>query len=732
MIKPLILFSAVVLFLANKPFAQNNVVNPSNTREGESVEYCITHKKMNELLQDPEYRKAREKAELELKAMLTKKEAIAKGTVYKIPIVFHVLHNNGAENISDEQIFDAVKILNRAFRLQNADANDVQPAFKGMPRDAEIEFVLATKDPNGNCFKGITRTISPASLQGNNPPAQVNAIRNGNDVYRQNWPGNKYLNVFVVGDAGGAAGFTSNPSSFLRTDMSNGIFILHNYVGSIGTGSKTRSQALIHEAGHWLNLEHTWGSTNDPGLASNCGADDGVDDTPNCIGTVNKCPPNTNTCNTIDAFNGQDNIDNIENYMEYSYCSKMFTQGQVDRMRAALLVQSTGRSDLWQSSNLLAVGANGELNLCRAEFTSDKTSVCSGGSVTFMDKSYNTASGWKWQFEGGAPETSLEQNPVVRYDKPGIYSVTLSASDATTSDQELKTGYVRVLAPSGSLPFYEDFEEYASLSNLSAWELYNENNNNTFELEKSFGLSGTKCAKLINFGQTGSNVDELISSPLDLSNFVDQGDKLTLSFRYAYRKRTSSDVEYLRIFVSDPASVSQDCLGKLTTLRHSISGNGLSSLTSSTSWAPVSSSDWVTVHVTTISKYYWIDNFRFKFQFQGNGGNNIYLDDINVYVGAPSDNIVLDINETEALQDLQLYPNPADNELNLRFSVTEPQKTVVQITDLSGKQIETQIVNAAMGTNLVLFDAAKYAAGSYLMTVSTLGGRKVLPFVMKR
>ena len=35
--------------------------------------------------------------------------------------------------------------------------------------------------------------------------------------------------------------------------------------------------------GHWLNLPHTWGSTNEPGLASNCTTDDGVTDTPNTI-----------------------------------------------------------------------------------------------------------------------------------------------------------------------------------------------------------------------------------------------------------------------------------------------------------------------------------------------------------------------------------------------------------------------------------------------------------------
>src|SRR4051812_14173697 len=41
--------------------------------------------------------------------------------VYTIPIVFHVLHEYGSENISDAQVYDAVDILNQDFRKMNPD-----------------------------------------------------------------------------------------------------------------------------------------------------------------------------------------------------------------------------------------------------------------------------------------------------------------------------------------------------------------------------------------------------------------------------------------------------------------------------------------------------------------------------------------------------------------------------------------------------------------------------------
>src|SRR5574343_1102251 len=42
-----------------------------------------------------------------------------------IPIVFHIIHQWGEENISDEQIFDAVRILNEDYNKDNADTTEI-------------------------------------------------------------------------------------------------------------------------------------------------------------------------------------------------------------------------------------------------------------------------------------------------------------------------------------------------------------------------------------------------------------------------------------------------------------------------------------------------------------------------------------------------------------------------------------------------------------------------------
>lgn len=720
--------SAMALFLSLTVnlFSQVNQLDKTNMREGENVEYCTHHKKLAQMMQNPEFVKAYQADQIEFAKAFSK--PVEKSTIYKIPVVFHVLHNGGVENISDEQIMDALAILNRDYRLLNADAATVQSVFQGMPSDVEVEFVLATKAPNGTCFKGITRTLSPLSYQGSDGGAQVDAIVAGNDVYQGQWPGNKYMNVFICGEIGGAAGYTMNPSSWSANNMSNGIWILHDYVGAIGTSSENTSRALTHEVGHWLNLSHTWGPNNNPGNASSCSSDDGVTDTPNCIG-VTSCNLNANTCSSVDAFFGVDMKDNVENYMDYSYCSKMFTQGQVDRMRAALQVQSTGRFNIWQASNLAAVGATGSVYLCKAAFTASKPTICAGEQTQLLDDSYNAANGWTWEitpatgWSFATGSTATDQNPTILFNTSGLYTVKLIATDGTTTDDETKTDYIRVLPAASTIPYWEGFESYTSLSGLPNWAVENFNNNNAYSIENTTAHSGSQCAKLVNFGQASSSIDELISAPIDLSVIPSNG-TVTLSFRYAYRKKTTADYEYLKVFITG------DC-GSNWAQRKTIGGAQLSSLTSTTSWKPTQESDWVTVHMINVTSAYFTDAFRMKFRFESAGGNNFYLDDINLYSGAPSDAIVLGVNENSEIGGLNLFPNPTEDEINVHFTLGKKEDLTVNIMDVSGKIVQQHLVKANEGLNMLLFDTNELASGMYFINLGTKNSSQTMQFVVK-
>ena len=98
----------------------NHTIDMNNVREGETIEYCTQHKKMMELMKNPAYMKIHMADQAILKrAEEDLKNNKQQGTVYTIPVVFHVLHSNGVENISRDQIMSSLDILNRDYRLQN-------------------------------------------------------------------------------------------------------------------------------------------------------------------------------------------------------------------------------------------------------------------------------------------------------------------------------------------------------------------------------------------------------------------------------------------------------------------------------------------------------------------------------------------------------------------------------------------------------------------------------------
>ena len=683
----------VLLLIATQSFSQ----------DASYEHWCGTAHKHNSSLENPAILESINNDALIRLQEQNSTQNIPKGTIFKIPVVFHVLHNGGEENTSEEQILNALEVINRDFRLQNPDTSDINVLFKPIMGDVEIEFVMARKAPDGSCFRGYTRTFSPLTFEGDNGQAQVQAIQNGNDVFQGNWSSYSYLNVFIVADAGGAGGYTNYPSNWSGNAMSNGIWILHQQFGEIGTSSFSAGRSLTHEIGHWLNLPHTWGSSNTPGEAGNCSLDDGITDTPQTLGVTGGCPQTQNDCGPIA---------NVQNYMDYALsCQSMFTIGQVAEMRTAIQSSVGGRNNLWTAQNLADTGSDIIPILCKAEFKSDRVTVCAGTDITFTDESYNNANGWTWSFDGGTPPNSTDQNPVITYNTPGLYAVTLNSTDGSASDTEIKTSYIRVLPTSSTMPFVEGFESFSTLTDVEEWSIIN-NGGNGFELASTTGDASSKSARLMNFAEIEGTKDELISSPVDLSSVTGQ---MTLTYRYAHKRRTSTDDDWLKVYVTT------DC-GLSWGLRKSSHGAFLSTEISNTSFTPSSADDWQTVHITNITSALWVDNFRYKFEFEAGGGNNMYIDNINLYQGTPSSAGLSE--SSEMVTDLVLYPNPANNELNVSFSVNSVENAIVEIQELTGKIAQSHLINANEGSNLVMVDTSKLASGIYFMKLN-VGGRTV-------
>ncbi|WP_054865044.1 PKD domain-containing protein [Methanosarcina barkeri] len=79
-----------------------------------------------------------------------------------------------------------------------------------------------------------------------------------------------------------------------------------------------------------------------------------------------------------------------------------------------------------------------------ASFKTSKSSGKAPLTVKFTDTSTGTPTKWKWDFGDGSK--SYHQNPVHKYSKAGVYTVSLTAKNAHGSNTVTKTDYVKVIA----------------------------------------------------------------------------------------------------------------------------------------------------------------------------------------------------------------------------------------------------------------------------------------------
>ncbi len=80
-----------------------------------------------------------------------------------------------------------------------------------------------------------------------------------------------------------------------------------------------------------------------------------------------------------------------------------------------------------------------------ADFTASETEIIAGATINFQDLSDGNPFAWQWVFEGGSPGASSLQNPTIRYNNPGVYTVSLTATNYGGVDTEIKENYITVI-----------------------------------------------------------------------------------------------------------------------------------------------------------------------------------------------------------------------------------------------------------------------------------------------
>ncbi|HNU34207.1 MAG TPA: M43 family zinc metalloprotease, partial [Bacteroidia bacterium] len=583
---------------------------------------------------------------------------------YFIPVVVHVIHDCGPENISDAQVYDMIRVINEDFQKLNADTASIVPAFQGIAADCEIEFRLARLDPNGNCTNGIDRIKSIKTYD-------------ADDASKLNpWPSDEYLNIWTVSNFGtshaNAAAYAYYPGG-APSSGKDGIISLHNYVGSIGTSSLGNSRTITHEIGHWINLAHVWGSTNQAGVA--CG-DDNVGDTPD---TKGHSPGN---CNLNDQTCTPGVIENVQNYMEYAYCPNMFTEGQKLRMLTALNSSIGGRDNLWSPANLIATGIDAPLAPCvpTAAFCVDTKFICEGGSLTFTSRSLNldaTGNSYLWTINGATSANPTSETTTFTFPTAGAYDVTLEVTNATGTNSFTAPAMVIVTPTVGSTaaPIVEGFESITVPG--GEWAVVN-GGGNAWQQTTVAAHLGTTSMRLQNFtGNTSFTTDDLITATYSTLNTTN----VALNFWLAAALKSSTSADALKVYGSTNCGATWGLRKTLTQATLTTTGSNIP-----TNFTPTPA-QWLQQNVALGSSYNNKATVRFKFEFNFVNANNVYIDDINL-TGT------VGLNEISIAPDaVSVYPNPAENIATVKLILEQKTNVQVSLIDVLGKVVYSRTDN---------------------------------------
>ncbi len=372
-----------------------------------------------------------------------------------IPVVVHVIHDMGGENISDASIQGALDILNANINGQASNFLTKTPdIFASVRGDLNIEFRLAKKDPLGNPTSGIVRVRSELTHE----PEPRNAVK-----ALSYWNSYQYLNIWTLqkflpqDDGNTLLGYAQFPwSNRMSTD---GVVLLASQMISGGT--------LTHECGHWLGLRHVWGD-------ADCG-DDGVGDTPPAYGPnfgidLSDFPYHVGNIGigsgcVADSLNPAGEM--FVNYMDYSDDddATMFTKGQNAVMNETLEgiydteTNETGigyREYMWSADNILATGvSDGYLTpTCsqKADFTitTGISSMCKGEDIIIKGNKSQFGNGnvteMSWDFGDNTLSANDNANFLTHtYATEGlfdisftvVYNETTEARAASLSDLDL-------------------------------------------------------------------------------------------------------------------------------------------------------------------------------------------------------------------------------------------------------------------------------------------------------
>jgi PKD repeat protein len=360
-----------------------------------------------------------------------------------------------------------------------------------------------------------------------------------------------------------------------------------------------------------------------------------------------------------------------------------------------LYVSNAFGNDTEVKVGYITVNATGSAPV--AQFMANSTTINTGGNINFTDLSTNSPTSWSWTFAGGTPGTSNAQNPTnIVYNTPGVYDVTLVATNAFGGDTEQKVGYITVNA-TGSAPVAEFMASQTTVSAGSSINFTDLSTNAPTSWSWTFA-GGTPASSTF---QNPSNIVYNTPGVYDVTLVVTNAFGGDTELKTAYITVTAVTGAPVVDFVADTTTVTEGEFVNFTDL----------STNTPTSWlwafeggTPSSSS----VQNPTGVQYNTQGTYYVTLIATNSFGSGFLNKDLYITV-MPASGI------NDALQNgmLSIYPNPAQSELFIRTEALKQGTHTVALYDIVGRRVMYKEISVTAPTQHVSIDVSALSKGVY-------------------
>lgn len=634
-------------------------------------------------------------------------------SVVTIPVVVHIVMDDPTL-VTDEQVQSQLDVLNADFAGLNADSSNIPAAFKPLFAKGNIRFCLAQRAPDNEPTNGILRIESFTTSD----PGEQDPIKYSNKGGSNAWNVDKYMNIWVCRMSNdNDLGYAFMPGLPGLPDSDVGFVTAYHAFGTIGTAEApfNKGRTATHEIGHFFNLAHIWG---DNECVESCSDSDEVDDTPN----QNRCTYG------IPSFPQTDNCSNsapgimFMNFMDYVDDAAMclFTEGQADRMETALETMPD-RSPLMNSNGCVPpVLYNNDVKALAVNFPRNAIVYCGESFIPSL----------RIQNQGALPLTNVTINVSVDNATPVTTNITLNL--ASLQETVISANALTSTAGSHTVKIYTSLPNGSAdqrIANDTATSVFTVTGNTTDPLTEGFegttfptpgwGISNT--SNLLNYNPVRVNTAFSSGSrsvKFDSHNFQLFGKRSILSSPEITIPITADSVKVAfwraaaqsSSFNSDTLEIlfSTDC-GQTFTSAYKKGGAALRTRDdfSSTEFIPFSN-QWV-ADTVDLSSYIAGQHSNVTVQFRSiNGyGNNIYLDDIQIYSrelppALIEKGLTIAPNPTTGLLTIQHYPTAANlRSVTVYSSIGQLYHKINYSTSTAGTYIPIDLRAAAPGIYFV-------------------------------